>query len=100
MPDTPGIYGLASPVRLNPDTTQVLLADYFLFPEKVKKVQAPSGLKVVRSDDRKELTLIREGNAEPMGNLRLSYEGYEYDIPVISSTKKAVAFYFDPPGGK
>ncbi|MCM1170341.1 MAG: alpha-amylase family glycosyl hydrolase, partial [Bacteroides sp.] len=86
LPETPGIYDLASPVRLSSDTTKVLLADYFLFPEKVKKVKVSSGLKVLWSDDRKELMLIREGAVEPMGNLRLTYEGYVYDIPVINPT--------------
>lgn len=98
LPETPGIYDLATPVRLNPDTTKILLSDYFLFPEKVKKVKAPAGLKAVWSHDRKELVLIREGKVEPMDNLRLTYEGHVYDIPVINSTKKAVGFSFDPKG--
>lgn len=98
LPETPGIYDLATPVRLNPDTTKIWMSDYFLFPEKVKNVKTPAGLKAVWSDDRKELMLIREGNVEPMANLRLTYEGDVYDIPVINSTKKAVGFSFDPKG--
>lgn len=89
LPDVSGIYDLASPVRLNSDTTAVFMSDYFLFPEKVKKVQTSSGLKAEWSDDRQVLKLIRQGDVEPMENLRLTYEGYVYDIPLIGDSREA-----------
>ncbi len=89
LPDVSGIYDLASPVRLNPDTTVVFMSDYFLFPEKVKKVQTSSGLRAEWSDDRQVLKLIRQGEVEPMENLRLTYEGYVYDIPLIGDSRDA-----------
>lgn len=100
LPESPGIYDLATPIYLNHDTTKVLLSDYFLFPEKVRKIKVPEGLKAIRSDDDKELILVREGEMRPMENLRLTYDGYVYDIPLVKSTKKAVDFSFDPKGKK
>ena len=74
---------------MNSDTTTVFMSDYFLFPEKVKKVQTSSGLKAEWSDDRQVLKLIRQGEVEPMENLRLTYEGYVYDIPLIGDSREA-----------
>lgn len=102
LPDVSGIYDLASPVRLNPDTTVVFMSDYFLSPEKVKKVQTSSGLKAEWSGDRQVLKLIRQGEMLPMENLRLTYEGYTYDIPLIGASReadKAPEIYTDSLGG-
>ena len=38
IPDQPGLSHLASPVFLKSDTTWVDLKDYFLYPEKIKKI--------------------------------------------------------------
>lgn len=100
LPEHPGIYDLAAPVYLNRDTTSVLLTDYFLYPEKVKKVKASGSVKVIRSADKKEIFLIPEGPLKPMENLRLTYEGYTYDIPLIRSGKQAISYVFDPKGKK
>lgn len=100
LPENSGIYDLATPIHLNYDTTEVLLSDYFLYPDEVKKIKVPDGLKAIRNDDRKILRLVRIGEIRPMENLRLTYEGHVYDIPVMNSTKKAVDFAFDPKGKK
>lgn len=96
LPASPGIYDLASPVYMGLDTTRVLLSDYFLYPEKVKKIRVSGHIETVRSEDRKELLLIPQEGSRPMENLRLTYEGYTYDIPLLKSRKKAVKFTFDP----
>lgn len=100
LPEHPAIYDLATPIRLNPDTTKVNLTDYFLYPERIEKILPPPQLKVKVSEDKKEMVLIPEGKLKPAENLRLKYEGYYYDIPVLKSVKKAVPYSFDPKGKK
>ena len=43
IPDQPGLSHLASPVFLKSDTTWVDLKDYFLYPEKIKKITSVMG---------------------------------------------------------
>ena len=45
IPDQPGLSHLASPVFLKFDTTWVDLKDYFLYPEKIKKITPAEILK-------------------------------------------------------
>ena len=53
IPDQPGLSHLASPVFLKSDTTWVDLKDYFLYPEKIKKITPFAGVKLyVRSNCR------------------------------------------------
>jgi len=98
LPESSAVYDLASPIRLDSDTTTVLLTDYFLHPDKIKKITASEGLGVIREKEKNELLLIPGKGMGLMGNLRFTYEGYTYDIPVLRSQKKAVSFSFDPRG--
>ena len=98
IPEHSAVYDLASPIQLGNDTTRVYLTDYFLYPEKIRKIIPPSNLKLIKEKGKKEILLIPEKDMKAMENIRFQYEGYTYDIPVLRSVKKPVVFTFDPQG--
>lgn len=98
LPEHSALYDLAAPIRLEEDTTHVLLTDYFLYPERIQKIVAPENIQVIQSKDKKEIQLIPTGDEQPMENLGFKYEGYFYDIPVLKNTKQAILYRFDPQG--
>lgn len=98
LPEHAAIYDLATPIRLNNDTTWVYLTDYFLYPEKIDKITVPENIGLIRGENKKEIGLVPGEKLKPMENIRFRYEGYNYDIPVLRSVKKAVKYVFDPKG--
>lgn len=80
-PEHLAISGLILPVYLQNDTAVFNLADYFQNPEKVKKITLSSGLSVEREKNR--LRIFSDGEMVLPGNMRMKYEGYNYDIPVF-----------------
>lgn len=100
IPAHSAIYDLASPIRLSEDTTKVLLTDYFLYPDRIKKIIPPENMDVWSSEDKQEIFLVPAGELKPMENLRIEYEGEIYDVPVLKSVKQAVKYTFDPKGKK
>lgn len=100
LPGHPAIYDLATPIRLENDTTRVCLTDYFLYPEKIRKITVPESIKLIREKDGNEILLVQKGELRPLENIRFKYEGERYDIPLLRSTKKKITFTFDPKGKK
>lgn len=87
IPDNPVIYDLASPIRLQGDTTKICLTDYFLTPEKITKITVSADLQTLLSEDKRELSIIRAGKIQPAENITFLYEDYTYDVPVLNSRK-------------
>lgn len=87
LPEHSAVYGLATPIKLNGDTTEIVLTDYFLRPENINKIVLSGDLRMERSEDRKILRLIREGELLPLENIRFKYEGHNYDIPLFVNRK-------------
>lgn len=100
LPVHPAIYNLATPIRLEKDTTRVYLTDYFLYPQKIGKITVPGNIKLIREKNRDEILLVKTGDIRPLENIRFKYEGQLYDIPLFRSTKKKVEITFDPKGKK
>jgi cyclomaltodextrinase / maltogenic alpha-amylase / neopullulanase len=79
------IAGLATPVRLNFDTTKVLLADYF--PD-VSGIDSISFKSVRYTFDKAKGEVMVLGNLNsPVGNMQVYYKGMAHDIPVFASEK-------------
>lgn len=98
IPEHSAVYDLATPIQLNTDTTRVHLTDYFLYPEKIKKIIPPSNVKLIEEKEKKEILLLPEKGMKAMENIRFRCEGYTYDIPVLRSVKKPVKYTFNPQG--
>ena len=88
IPDNAAVYDLASPVRVKSDTTTIVLADYFLSPEKIGQITPPEYMEGILNEDKTELRLIVKGKPLPVGNVAFEYEGYRYDIPVLKQQKE------------
>jgi len=88
-----GIIGLASPVKLNPDTTKIHLLDYFENAEKVDSVWFQSDVSF-EFDIPRAIISVASLNADPVTNLSVLYNGGQYDIPVFKSKKQKHTFTY------
>lgn len=105
------IFGLASPIQLNIDTTIVYLEDYFKDVSKIDWVLVlPETANTTLSFDKKILKIAshawyhpenEEGELEfkpspPLSELRIYAEGTVYTIILRKSVKEKITFSFNP----
>ena len=90
------IVGLATPIELNYDTTEVHLTDYFLDPAKLDSLKWPQSLKVGYKDTN---TAILIGNLpQALGYVTAWKNGKRSDILIKRSNKKKITFTYNPKG--
>lgn len=78
------IVGLASPIHLNPDTTVVVVSDYFPTQPKIDSITATQGVTVLQSEEIVRLVVV--GACFPqMGVLSFYVNGYKYDVLLLRS---------------
>jgi cyclomaltodextrinase len=87
------IQGLASPIRLQLDTTRVYMIDYF--PEAAK-IDSILWNGTNWSSDTTGLVVLLGAAPSPISNLRVSYDGTSYDIPVFATNKIRYTFSYTP----
>jgi glycosidase len=87
------IQGLASPVRLQLDTTLVMLTDYFAEADKIEAVQWNEKTWVA---DTSGLLTLTGAAPSPVSNLHITYDGASYDIPVFATNKIRYSFNYTP----
>jgi len=79
------INGLATPIRLDFGKTVVVLADFFPDASKISSVTLEGKELAI---DTTTYSITIEGKiAEPIGNLQVTYDGVQHDIPVFASEK-------------
>lgn len=83
---------MASPVFLKSDTTWVDLKDYFLYPEKIKKITPLAGVKLYWDKTASTLGVIAGDSGVLLSGMNIRYEGYDYQIPVMRPNPDA-GFY-------
>lgn len=83
IPAQSALSGLASPVCLESDTTELHLADYFPSPEKIKKISLSDGLQMIHNKENGVLKLFVNDSLKFLFNIRVRYEDYTYDFPVL-----------------
>ncbi len=99
FPESSQIFGLASPVRLNPDTTEVDMQDYFTDVLLIDSVTLPAGLSGNLSPDKKNLNLYKNKADLPFYmTLKVWEQGFPYSILLKKSLKQKVTLSFDPQG--
>lgn len=90
------IIGLASPINLGFESTEVILEDFFIDATKVERITPPEGLTVSAIEDGKfsfEGTIIN-----PLAVLQVNTSNTEYSILLKKSVKQNVELVFDPKG--
>lgn len=79
------IIGLASPVKLNYDTTTVFLLDYFEDAAKIDSVILPANAEYEFDKGKATIEITDFENGAPIDVLTVIYGGKQYDIPVFRS---------------
>ena len=93
LPAGNAIQGLASPVRMQLDTTRVLLGDYFPETQKIESVEWNG--KNYTPDTAGVVMLLGAASAQ-VSNLHVVHDGAGYDIPVFATNKLHHAFTYTP----
>jgi glycosidase len=85
--------GLASPIRLQLDTTQVMLSDYLQDASKIERVEWNG--RSWTADSLGVVTLLGAAPS-PLSNLKVTYSGTTFDIPVFATNKIRFTFTYTP----
>jgi len=97
FPKTPDIVGLASPVYLNLQDTEINLEDYFLNFDQIDSLSVPEQLNGELSMDKKYLTLKPNTADLPhLMVLKVWVKDFPYSILLKKSKKINYLFTFDP----
>jgi cyclomaltodextrinase len=98
LPEKQLIVGLASPINLDPTSTEIILSDYFPSEPTIDSITATDGIIVeAQSNTSVKLNPVNE-NIPKIGTLHIYSEGYRYDILVKKSEKVAHTFTYKPQG--
>ncbi|HCD52209.1 MAG TPA: alpha-amlyase [Balneolaceae bacterium] len=90
------IIGLASPITLQPNETEVVLEDYFIDASLVSEVILPKGMEASPIQDGK--VYLHGSITEPLDVLVISAGGLDYSILLKRTEKETVEFIYDPKG--
>ena len=97
FPEKSPIVGLASPIRLNPNETDIVMEDYFTDLSKIDSVTLPVQLSGNLSADKKILHINNPGmNVPGLMVLNVWSEGFPYSILMKKSTKVNYTLTFNP----
>lgn len=97
IPDKPEITGVAIPVVMQPDSTTIILGDYFLHPKLIDSIFLDKSISWRISSDSTELTLIQREKAVPrLSVMKVWIGGYCYSLLLEKSRKLWQHFTFDP----
>ena len=95
--DEPELVSLAAPVTLQPDSTHLVLADYFRHPASIDSIRTDPSIGFRVSSDSTVLTLFRESRAVPkLSVMEVWAGGYKYSLLLRKSPKLWYRFTFDP----
>lgn len=97
FPETLEIAGLASPIYLNLDETEINLEDYFLNYDRIDSLSIPDQLSGDLSADKKYLTLKSKAENLPhLMVLKVWIQNFPYSILLKKTRKIKYLFTFDP----
>jgi cyclomaltodextrinase / maltogenic alpha-amylase / neopullulanase len=99
FPKGDDIFGLASPVKLQQDTTLVYLTDYFLSASigNIDSVTGSEQLRFSLADDRKTLQIVSRSRHVPhISEMKVWLNGTPYSILVERSRHQRFTFVFEP----
>ena len=97
VPTHSQIEGLATPVNLGYEETEIVLQDYFNNPELIDSVKVPEGLTATLSNHKDKL-LLSGSLAHKLGVLEVQIKGIPYHLLLKKSEKTEVTFTFNPKG--
>ena len=97
VPDEPEIVGAVAPVTLQPDSTHIVLQDYFRHPNTIDSVVLDPSIGYIISPDSTGMTLFTVSRSVPKISIMDVYAGgFRYSILLKKSPKVWQRFTFDP----
>jgi cyclomaltodextrinase len=97
VPDKPEITGVAIPVVMQPDSTTLVLGDYFLHPKSIDSIITDKSITWKISADSADLTLTHPGKPVPrLSVMKVWIDGYCYSLLLERSRKIWQHISFDP----
>ena len=103
FPEGNHIFGLASPVKLQGDTSLVLLGDYFLSDAltRIDSVTGATQLRFLLSDDGSNVRVISASRYVPhLSEMHVWIDGFAYSLFVERDRRQRFNFTFNPQGGR
>ncbi len=101
VPDlTQVIYGLATPVKLNHDTTKLILKDYFDNIEMITEIIYPKGILSKNNIITDTILLISSDSLRPIDVLKVKTTKGITEIPILKSNKIRYTYIFSDPEKK
>tara|TARA_R100000908_G_scaffold65428_1_gene56435 strand:- start:65348 stop:67717 length:2370 start_codon:yes stop_codon:yes gene_type:complete len=97
-PEDSQIVGLATPITLEFEETEIISADYFIAPSRIDSVTAPAGLQASLSPD-KEIITLSGSLQSPLDVLNIWAGGYAYDFLLKRSSKQEITMTFEQGSG-
>ena len=94
------IFGLATPIKLNFDTTIVYLSDFISKTENISELVFPEGLRSIGKGNSDTTVLVCDSLLPLYSILTIVTKANKYDIPVLKSAKQKHIFTFNDPKHK
>ena len=97
----PQMVKLAAPVRINTDSTVIVLADYLLRPKQIDSIKLDPSLKAIMATDSSQIVIRPVKRDFPkLSVLKIWSKGFSYSLLLEKSTKLYYRFTFDPKNKK
>jgi glycosidase len=98
VPENPETTGLLAPISLRPDSTLVVLSDYFLHPLSIDSILMDRSLGYVMSRDSLGITIYAKDRrpVPRISELKIWIDGFAYSILLERSRKIWYRFSFNP----
>jgi cyclomaltodextrinase len=84
------LVGLATPIQLQNQSTEIPTSDYFLDPSAIDSLALPEGISGELSQDKKKLSLTPSENTPPLSSMTFFVDGSTHDVLLKASGKKTI----------
>ncbi len=82
------IHGLASPIKMNYDSTRLKLGDYFSTVDSVIDIKYPKDIShIIKKGEKDSIVLIPQEYTAPLNTIKFFTKETDYDIPLLKSSK-------------
>ncbi len=89
------IVGVASPIKLQPDTTIVYIQDYVLYADQVDSISFSDDMHYTFDAEHGIVELWSGSKHHLLSTMHLGYKGQQYVVPVLGSDIEKVEFAYE-----
>lgn len=88
IPPHPAIEEIVSPLWQTEDTMKINITKYFPDLSLIQKISGSDNVEVLYDRNTPYVYIIPQKNSSPLSNLAFSYDGFNYDIPLLAQNKE------------